>query len=140
MMFLLSLLGRPAILAGLVGGLAIGGLGLWLKIEKGRHARDVAALTLQIKDEQLKAKNEETARRIVETNRADLQRTLDSQSAEIAKMAITAQAAQASAVAAALRAVEAGHAQAEELRQPTTTVAPGHVPLNEWLQKRLEAQ
>ncbi len=137
MTFILALLARPAILASVIGSLVAGSLGVWLYLEKGRHASDVANLTLQIKDEQLKVKNEQNARLIVEKNRVELQGKFDEISAKVDRMALEAKQAEAAANVAAIRAFNLGRAEAEKLRSPTSTVPSGAPGMNTWLNERL---
>lgn len=105
--------------------------------EVGGLREDIAALTLQIKDEQLKTKTANEARLIVEKNRVELQAALDRQSAEVAQLAAKSKQAEAAANVAAVRAFNQGRAEAEKLRAPTSTVPSGAPGMNAWLSERL---
>lgn len=138
MLFLAKFLALPrsahlAILAVvLVGGLQI------------KHVLQVRSLNGQItaiaaqRDQELRAKLEyKAALSDVTANRdaltSDLRRQNDAIGRLKADMEAQAQAASLSAV----RALQQGREDAAALRQPKSTVPPGHVAMNDWLAERV---
>jgi len=74
----------------------------------------------------------------VQANRDTLTSRLREQGRAVEQWQVRAKLAESAAALAATRATQAGRAQSEALRAPTTTVAPGHEALNEWLRMRLQ--
>ena len=131
MTFIMALLARPAVIAGLVGAIAVGGLALALKIEKGRHASDVARLEQAVLDERaltdLQVKAFDRSQQNVTSCKVDL---LD-QSAKVRAFELKAKAADAKAAASALEVLRAGERERAALRASEDHRVPGFATLNE---------
>lgn len=119
-------------LAGIVAGAA------WYhRHEIGQREKEITSLTQQVKDEQLKVKNEENARLIVEKNRERLVFEVMMQNEMIEHLALEKRRVEQAGAAAAVRALARGRAEAEALRAPTSTVPSGAPGMNAWLASRI---
>lgn len=132
-----KLLARPALLVGLTSALTIGWLQWSHSREVGRLEKDIAAITAQ-RDTEARQKLEfKAALSDVTASRDHLAAEVRRQNDAIGAMQRAAEQRATEASLAAVRAFNQGRASAEALRQPTTTVAPGHDAMNEWLKARV---
>lgn len=121
---------------GLVVGLVSAGL---FGIFQWRHTRevggfrkDLAAATQQRDAEHVRAVEFEGALRSMTANRDLMASRVADQNRQIEQLEVTRRLIEQTASLAAVRVVQSATAAADELRAPTTTVKPGHEPMNEW--------
>lgn len=110
-----------------------------------KHTREVHQLEAQIAgyEQTIQSKDASIANLHISVTQERLNvSTLTAQVREqnhaILLMQAKAKEAETEASIAAVRAFNDGRAAAEKLRQPTTTIAPGHAAMNDWLAERVK--
>jgi hypothetical protein len=124
-----------------IGAVAVALLIGYLKLQHAREVRqlkgEIAAVTQQLQAERTARLKAENVALEYRNNRDNLAADLRRQSDAVGRLSIELKAAEQASTVTALRALERGRAEAEALRQPTSTVAPGHEAMNEWLKARV---
>lgn len=133
-----KLIARPAVLAGVIGALVFGVREFQHWRETNRLEGHLTAVGLQ-RDAEERAKLEfKAALSDVTANRDQLAAEVRRQNEAIGLLQLKAKEHETAASLAAVRAFNQGRAAADALKEPTTTVEPGHAAMNGWFDERLK--
>jgi hypothetical protein len=128
------LLGRPALLASIIGAASIGGIALYhVKVVDGSRERYIVRLEAENSSQAATIANQQLSISAERQNTTILSAAIDARNHLIAEQALTLQAKQLSAALAVKEAVAKGRAEVQALASPSSPVTSDAPSMNAWI-------